>query len=55
MPFGKHKGQPMERVPASYFHFLWTEGLKNESTPVANYIRDNMNALKSEHPDGIWE
>ena len=59
MPFGKHKGEPMENVPASYLHWLWT----NERDPmsrkvrvdrVADYIHRNMHILKIEHPDGIW-
>ena len=54
MPFGAHKGKPMQDVPASYFHYLWTHGMEKEDKPVANYIRANLNALKQEHPDGIW-
>jgi Putative quorum-sensing-regulated virulence factor len=54
MPFGKHKGQLMQDVPASYLHWLWSNGMRTESTPVANYIRDNLSALQQEHPDGIW-
>ena len=55
MPFGKHAGTPMQDVPASYFHWLWTQGKCNEhKCPVGNYIRENLNALKLEYPDGIW-
>lgn len=56
MPLGKaHLGKPMQEVPASYFHFLWTNGLKQDKTsPVADYIRRNLDALKAEHTDGIW-
>jgi hypothetical protein len=56
MPFGKHKGTPMQEVPASYLHWLWTEcGKKNDATcPVAFYIRCSLNALKEEYPDGVW-
>jgi hypothetical protein len=56
MPFGKHKGIPMRDVPASYFHYLWTNGMKNETktSDVADYIQRNIEALKKEHPDGIW-
>ncbi len=55
MPFGKHKGTPLEDVPASYFHYLWTNGMEHDKTsPVAQYIRDNLSVLKSEYPDGIW-
>lgn len=24
MPFGKYKGTPMQDVPASYLHWLWS-------------------------------
>ena len=59
MPFGKHKGEPMQDVPASYMFWLWTEkGLENEAqnhwSPVARYIRENITAFEAEHTDGIW-
>lgn len=56
MPFGQHKGVLMQDVPPSYFHWLWTQGLKNEVkvNPVADYISRNLLALKKEYPDGIW-
>lgn len=55
MPFGKYTGQPMSDVPASYFFWLWTNGKKDDKQcPVADYIRRNLQALKTEHPDGIW-
>lgn len=57
----------MQDVPASYFHYLWTNGLSrvrpydkagnlypNNEAQVADYIRRNLAALKKEHPDGIW-
>lgn len=56
MPFGKYRGKPMSDVPASYFHYLWTTGLKDHmQSDVAYYIRRNLSALKKEHPDGIWD
>ena len=55
MPFGKHKGQRMESVPASYLHWLWVNGKKEDQRcPVADYIRRNLTPLAQEHPDGIW-
>jgi len=55
MPFGKHKGVPMQDVPASYLHYLWTNGMENDrQSNVADYIRRNVTALQKEHPDGIW-
>lgn len=55
MPFGKHKGEAMEDVPASYFRWLWNNGNKYEKTPVADYIRENLSVLQSEDSDGIWD
>lgn len=55
MPFGKFKGQPMQDVPASYLHWLWSNGKQGDRRcPVADYIRRNLDALKQDHPDGIW-
>ena len=55
MPIGKHKGEPMQDVPARYLHWLWSNGLKEDhASSVADYIRRNLDALKKEHPDGIW-
>lgn len=60
MPFGKYgpkKGDPrvMCDVPASYFHFLWNNGnMRGETSPVANYIRESLEALKDEDSDLIW-
>jgi uncharacterized protein (DUF3820 family) len=55
MPFGKYMGVPMQDVPARYLHWLWCNGKKdNPDCPVADYIRRNISALESEHPDGIW-
>jgi hypothetical protein len=55
MPFGTHRGIPMQDVPVSYLHYLWNEGLKSDDRPVAEYIRKNLNALKLENPDLIWD
>jgi uncharacterized protein (DUF3820 family) len=56
MPFGKYKGTLMMNVPASYFHWLWTNGMdeKTELDPVANYINNNLSALKKEYKDSLW-
>lgn len=55
MPFGKHEGQAMEKVPASYLHWLWENGLyKEPENPVHQYIVDSMGALETEVPDKIW-
>lgn len=55
MPFGKHKGELMQDVPASYLHWLWSNGKKDDKRcPVADYIRRNLSALKQEFRDGLW-
>jgi hypothetical protein len=60
MPFGKYAARftkvPMQDVPASYLHWLWTNGKDQETKtcPVADYIERNLNALKKEYPNGIW-
>ncbi len=59
MPFGKHKGIRMEDVPAKYLHWLWSKSddpLKNQdkTSPVADYIKRNLELLKIEYEDGIW-
>lgn len=55
MPFGKHQGEPMSDVPASYLHWLWQNGLKTDKqSNVADYIRRNLSALRQEHKDGVW-
>jgi hypothetical protein len=55
MPFGKYRGQPMQDVPASYLHWLWSQGKEHDKQcPVAKYIRQNIPALQKEYPDGIW-
>lgn len=65
--FGSHTGTPYSDVPASYFHWLWQNGLKtvkpyhedgslrsHRDARLADYILRNMAALKKDHPDGIW-
>jgi len=68
MPFGKYKGTLMQDVPCSYLHYFWTQtGFKDiankpEPTPlhqknswqVAQYIKNNLSALKDENEDLIW-
>jgi hypothetical protein len=55
MPFGLHRDVPMQDVPASYLHWLWVNGKREDKQcPVAEYIRRNLPALQREHKDGIW-
>lgn len=53
MPFGKHKNERMQDVPASYLCWLWGQRPLSNSN-VENYIANNLAALKQEHPDGMW-
>lgn len=56
MPFGKHKGIPMQDVPPSYLFWLWSNGKEHDKQcPVADYIRRNLDVLQTEYPDGIWK
>jgi uncharacterized protein (DUF3820 family) len=56
MPFGAHKGKRMVDVPTGYLHWLWSNGKKNEpNDKVHKYIKENMDALKMEEPDNIWD
>ncbi len=56
MPIGMHKETPMQDVPVYYLHYLWKTGMKHDfSSPVADYIRRNLNALKMENRDLIWD
>lgn len=54
MPWGMHKGRPMQDVPAKYMHWLFTERGLDPNSPVLDYIKRNLHALKQEYPDGIW-
>ena len=59
MPWGKYKGELMLDVPASYYHWLWTNerdpmSRKAKVDPVAAYIERNLDALQQEYSDGIW-
>ena len=47
MPIGKHRGLPMEEVPASYL--IWyRENAKSPNRPLMEYISDNLEVLKTE-------
>ena len=52
MPFGKHKGEPMQDVPADYFHWCWTTNVGGPT--LRAYIKKSLSALKQETPDRIW-
>jgi len=46
MPWGKHKGEEMINVPASYL--LWLYDNEKCSGSVLDYIKDNLEALRKE-------
>lgn len=58
MPFGVHRGKPLQDVPASYFHHLHITGIHDGTRPdqkaVSAYIKANLSALKMDYKDGIW-
>lgn len=53
MPFGKYKGEKMEKVPASYLLWLRDQGCSHSG--VKSYIEENETVLVSECPDYINE
>ena len=60
MPFGKHKGMPMEAVPARYLLWMWDEFLHAKPTApsspgalVHDYIKENFATLETEASDYI--
>lgn len=53
MPFGKHKGQRMADVPASYLAWLKDQGCDHPG--VRGYIENSWSAILTEIPDRIEE
>lgn len=51
MPFGKHKGEKLANVPASYLLWLYCKG---ELKPGAlrDYIDENMDEIRQEKANG---
>jgi uncharacterized protein (DUF3820 family) len=49
MPFGKHKGQPLKDVPASYLLWLYEQMRReNDNVKLAFYVEENLNQLNQE-------
>jgi len=49
MPWGKHKGTPMEKVPADYLLFLKDNAdWSSPNDAVLTYIIDNLEILEKE-------
>ncbi len=46
MPFGKHKGEALEDVPASYL--IWLYDNEKCHGKLKEYIKDNLDVLYSE-------
>ncbi len=53
MPFGKHKGEKMENVPARYLLWLWEDGHWSKPAPLHDYIAESFSALSQESRDFI--
>lgn len=53
MPFGKHKGEKLGDVPASYLLWLWDSGAYQPSHRLHSYIKESLSALETECPDYI--
>ncbi len=51
-PFGKYKGQPMEKVPADYLDWLMGQPWIDKWTAVVDYIERNRSIIDSELKDG---
>ncbi len=49
MPFGKLKGTPLGKVPASYLLFLLYENIAKGE--LLEYIEENKDALEAENGD----
>ena len=45
MMFGKHKGEKLANVPASYLLWLFDKGVDD---PMRTYIKDNLEVLRIE-------
>jgi len=45
MPFGKYKGERMEKVPATYLSWIIDQPWINKWPDVEKYILDNMKVI----------
>lgn len=54
IPFGKHKGMKLEKVPANYLLWLWDNGVWAEKhKPIHKYIHSIFSCLETECTDYI--
>lgn len=49
MPFGKHKGEAIGDVPASYLLWFFEQPWARKYRPVYNYIFENKEYLEEEN------
>ena len=47
MPYGKHEGTKMANVPTKYL--MWMYDNNKCSTPVKNYVKENLDVLEQEN------
>ena len=48
MPFGKHQGDDMEDVPASYLLYLYESPKGIQHRDLLKYVEDNYQGLEQE-------
>ena len=49
MPYGKHKGTIMEKVPAKYLLYIYESGSEDLCKPqVKQYIESNLDVIKQQ-------
>lgn len=57
MPFGKHKGELVNDVPASYLLWLWDNGVHEDDSenmlPLKNYIINNWDEIRGNAPNTV--
>lgn len=46
MPFGKHKGQKLANVPASYLLWWFDECKRDDWRDLQAYVKDNLQVLQ---------
>ncbi len=54
MPFGKHKGTPLDDIPTTYLHWLYHNGEGCQNPVIVAYIEKHWADLKADSPSRIW-
>lgn len=54
MPFGKHKGEALINVPASYLLWYWEKngGKLQHNSPLSVYIHENIEVIQRDAKNG---